>query len=74
MSEDESKLSEQEGKLLARLDERIKAIAEDISDLKTNYVTKAEFTPIRAIVFGGVALVLTSFMGALIVMAGMNHP
>ncbi len=58
--------------LLARLDERTANMAEDLADLKANYVTKTEFAPVRAIVFGGVVLVLVAFMGALIALAGLK--
>lgn len=58
--------------LLARLDERTANMAEDLADLKANYVTKTEFAPVRAIVFGGVVLILVAFMGALIVLAGLK--
>ena len=58
--------------LLARLDERTANMAEDLADLKANYVTKTEFAPVRAIVFGGVVLVLVAFMGALIGLAGLK--
>lgn len=58
--------------LLARLDERTANMAEDLADLKANYVTKTEFAPVRAIVFGGVVLILVAFMGALMVLAGLK--
>lgn len=58
--------------LLARLDERTANMAVDLADLKANYVTKTEFAPVRAIVFGGVVLVLVAFMGALIALAGLK--
>ena len=57
---------------MSRLDERTERIERDIADLKANYVTKTELAPIKAIVFGGVGLVLVSFMGALIFMAGLK--
>lgn len=59
--------------LLARLDERTANIVEDLEDLKANYVTKAEFAPVRAIVFGFVSAVLLAFMGTLIYLAGLQH-
>lgn len=69
-------MSEDEGKLLARVDERTENMERQLdrlaADMKENYVTKSDFNPVRAIVFGGVALVLTAFMGALIVMAGLK--
>jgi len=59
--------------LLIRLDERTKTIQEDVSalrnDLKENYVPKTAFDPVRAVVFGGVGLVLISVLGLLISMA-----
>lgn len=59
--------------LLIRLDERTKTIQEDIAamrkDLQDNYVPKTSFDPVRAIVFGGVALVLLTVLGALIATA-----
>lgn len=64
--------SSADAQLLVRLDERTKNIAEDLADLKANYVTKTEFAPVRAIVFGGVVIVLVAFMGALIVLAGLK--
>lgn len=70
--------------LLARLDERTRGIAEDISEMKeasklyvtkaefnpANYVTRTEFSPVRSIVFGAVALILVGFMGALLYLTG----
>ena len=59
--------------LLARVDERTANIADDLADIKANYVTKAEFAPVRAIVFGFVATILMAFMGTLIYLAGLQH-
>lgn len=61
--------------LLARLDERTKGIAEDIAEMRKaseNYVTKAEFSPVRSLVFGAVALILVGFMGALLYLTGLK--
>lgn len=58
--------------LLARLDERTANMAEDLADLKANYVTKTEFAPVRAIVFGFVAAVLLAFMATLVYVAGLQ--
>lgn len=59
--------------LLARVDERTKNTAEDIAEIKNalkgmddKFVTKASFEPVRAIVFGGVALVLIAVLGLVI--------
>jgi len=59
--------------LLARVDERTANIVEDLADIKANYVTKAEFAPVRAIVFGFVAAILVAFMGTLIYIANLQH-
>ena len=57
--------------LLARIDERTKAMADRMED----FVTRAEFSPVRALVFGAVALILVAFMGALLFLAGLQpHP
>jgi hypothetical protein len=62
--------------LLARLDERTKATAEDVAEIKkamaANYVTKAEFAPVRSIVFGMVAAILLAVLGVLLAMAGLG--
>lgn len=47
---------EDETTLLARLDERVKAMQADLAKL----VTKAEFFPVKAIAFGLAALVFTT--------------
>jgi len=59
--------------LLARVDERTANIVDDLADIKANYVTKAEFAPVRAIVFGFVATILMAFMGTLVYLAGLQH-
>lgn len=65
--------------LLAWLDERmgyvlasIEGMKEEIRDVRENFVSKNEFQPVRAIVFGAVALILVSFMGAIIYLAGLK--
>ena len=35
-------------------------------DIEDNYVTKAEFNPVRACVYGFIALLLTTVVGAII--------
>lgn len=65
--------------LLARLDERmghvlasIEGMKDDIRDVRENFVSKNEFQPVRAIVFGAVALILVSFMGAILYLTGLK--
>jgi hypothetical protein len=62
--------------LLIRLDERTQSIADDVAEMKGNaasFVTHTEFAPVRALVFGAVALILVAFMGALIYLTGLQH-
>lgn len=62
--------------LLIRLDERTQGIAEDMAELKAStasFVTHTEFGPVKALVFGAVALILAAFMGALIYLTGLQH-
>jgi len=55
--------------LIAVISNDLVYIRRDISEIKlkleSNYVTKDEFSIVKNIVYGMVALVLTSFMGAL---------
>lgn len=52
--------------LLIRLDERTAQIQKDVTELKSNYVTKSEFIPVQNITYGMVSLILIAFIGALI--------
>ncbi len=52
--------------LLIRLDERTAQIQKDVTELKSNYVTKSEFMPVQNITYGMVSLILLAFVGALI--------
>ncbi len=58
----------EDSELLARIDERTKAMAERMDD----FVTKSEFAPVRSIVFGMVGAVLLAVLGALLIMAGVS--
>jgi len=69
--------ADQDRALLARVDERTKLTALDIADIKLainkmeanmsgNYVSKAEFAPIRSVVTGFVGVVLLAFIGLII--------
>lgn len=39
------------------------------SEINDNYVTKQEFWPVKAIVYGGAAIVLTAVFSAMVYMA-----
>ena len=55
-----------DNELLTRIDERTLQLIKDIHELKTNYVTKTEFFPIKNIVYGMVGTILLSVIVALI--------
>ena len=52
--------------LMARIDERTQAMQNDLIEMRRIFVTRAEFSPVKAIVFSGAGLVLVSVMGALV--------
>lgn len=49
-----------------KIDNMISALNTRIDDLDKRYVTKVEFWPVKAIVYGGAAIVLTAVFGFLI--------
>ena len=61
-----------EGKLLAVLDERTKAIQQSVKDIQAqlanSYVTRQEFEPVKRIVYGMVGVILVTVVGALLVL------
>ena len=61
-----------EARLLARLDERTQRILADVSsmrrELEQKYTTNDQFVPVRNVVYGLVALILLSVVGALVSM------
>ncbi len=63
--------------LLIRLDERTANILQEVADIKAsqaNFVTRSEFAPVRALVFGAVAVVLIGFMGVLVTLSRLPSP
>lgn len=67
------------GHLLARIDERTKAIQKDITQLRheveeherttrETYVTREEFRPIRFVIYGLMGITMSSVVGAVITM------
>lgn len=56
--------------LLARLDERMGHVIAKLENIEEKYVTRDEFAPVRAVVFGAVALILAAFMGAILYLTG----
>ena len=75
-----AELRDSADQLLARIDERTARTERDLSELRaetrkgladlkgesiTNFVTRQEFLPVRAVVYGMVALVMLAVLGAL---------
>lgn len=54
--------------IVIRLDERTARMESDMKTLRDTVVTQTEFKPIRAVVYGLVALVLTSVFAGLLAM------
>ena len=65
------------GRLLARIDERTDAILREVAQLRSDlaayktearatYVTRAEYRPIRSVIYGLVGLTLTSVGGGVL--------
>jgi ATP sulfurylase len=52
--------------LLIRIDERTRAMAEEMKGLKEIIITRAEFAPVRMIAYGLVGLILTLVVTALV--------
>lgn len=59
--------------LVLRMDERTQSMQKELKDLKdlleaakSDFVTKEEFSPVKAVVFGTVSLILTSVISGLI--------
>ena len=65
-----TKLDAKDQIALAEMAKDIGYIKDEIKEIKENldnkYVQRSEFTPIRSIVIGMVAIVLTSFLGGVI--------
>ena len=60
---------EEEHSLLARLDERVKSMQIELHTLSNrfqDYVTHVEFKVVRMLVFGGVALILSAVVAAIV--------
>lgn len=52
--------------IVIRLDERTAQMVKAMDELRTVVVTQPEFKPVKAIVYGLVAIVLTGVFGALV--------
>lgn len=49
-----------------RIDERTRAMAEELKGLKEIVITRAEFAPVRLVVYGLVAVLMTAVITAMV--------
>lgn len=70
---DEMSLTGRERDLLARLDERTRAIVLEQTSLKArierldeDYVTKVEYAPVRSVVYGLIGAIMLAVVGAIL--------
>jgi hypothetical protein len=54
--------------LLIELRTEMRGLREDFKDAKANYVTQTEFWPVKMLVYGCTGMMLTSIVGALLVL------
>ena len=52
--------------LLIELRTEMRGLRQDFKDAKTDYVTRDEFWPVKTLVYGCTAMMLTSIIGALL--------
>lgn len=52
--------------LVVRIDERTRAMAEELKGLKEIVITRAEFAPVRLVVYGLVAVLMTAVVTAMV--------
>jgi len=55
-----------EAELIVRIDERTNVLLSEIRTIKATTVTRAEFGPVKAVVYGMVALIMTTVIIALV--------
>ena len=54
--------------LLIELRAEVRGMREDFKDAKASYVTQTEFWPVKILVYGCTGLMLTSLIGAILLM------
>jgi hypothetical protein len=59
--------------LLIELRTEMRGLRDDFKDAKADYITRAEFWPVKSLVYGCTALMLTSLVGAIIYLALKTH-
>lgn len=65
-SDDDALSRRQTNELVVRIDERTRAMAEELKGLKEIVITRAEFAPVRLIAYGLVGVTLTMVLTAMV--------
>jgi len=65
-NEELEKLTLDNAKILAKLDERTETIIKELKSIKDNYVQRNEFQPVRNVVYGMVSAILVTILGVLL--------
>lgn len=71
MEQDPRELNDHD--LLIRVMTLVELMADDIKEMKGNFVTQAEFWPVKVLVYGCTGLMLTAVIGALLLLILNNH-
>lgn len=66
MPEDDLKVA------IARIEEQLASIKSEVHDVKSSVVTKAEFEPVKRIVYGGAGCILFGVVVAMLKVLGVN--
>lgn len=69
-SDNEESLNPHDNNLLIRIDERLKGLSLQVSEMKNNmddkFVTKSEFEPIKKLSYGLISIILIAVFGAIL--------
>lgn len=72
-----SGFNERDHDMLIRLNEKFDALEqkteETKKELRSDYVTKAEFTPVQRAVYAAIGFILTGFLGAVLTLVLKAH-
>lgn len=70
-------MTDRDRDLLIRLDEKLDNLDATVSELKKDlreqYVTKIEFTPVQRAVYAAIGFILTGFLGAVLTLVFKAH-
>jgi hypothetical protein len=59
--------------LLIRVNTLVETMSNDLKDMKSHFVTQAEFWPVKVLVYGCTGLMLTTVVGSLLYLVIRTH-